>query len=266
MSIKVLEDALATTRRFQAGRFEVARTTTLTTNDSVTLRYQGEFDRSTTRLATVQTFAGSKRLLDAIAAASGSGANVDVAKSKIYTLRDDKVIYVGPSPDGTDPQTWLKYDQAALERVSPDTAVQLNELLVLVIDAVTFTKNATVEKLPRADINGKTSDVYRATVDGVSVLAELGNSLIRNLKATQLVGQITAPVPATAYIENGRLIRLTLDLSLLHADLVKLSGNVTAEAALKTTKSTTSEFTLLESSPPGSIKFTVPEPAKVRVA
>lgn len=265
VSVRVLEDALAATRRVVAGRFDLGRTTTLTTGDTVTLRYQGEFDRSSMRLGAAQTFEGSKRLLDSLAAA-GAGTILDVTKFRIYTLRDDTVIYVGPSTDGGDPATWIKYDQAAIDRLSPDSAVRLGDLLVMMLDSVTFTNSATVETLARASVNGKTLDAYRTTVEGATVVAELGNSAVRNLKVTELLDRITTKVPAVAYLDGGQLVRLSLDLTPLYAELVQLSGNPTAEAALKTTKTVVSEFTLVESAAAGSIQFTVPDPSKVRVA
>jgi hypothetical protein len=267
VTITTLEEALATTRRIAAGRFELLRTTTLTTEDNLTLRFEGSFDRSSMRLSAVQTYSGSKRLLDALAAQSGAGTPVDFTKSRITTLRDDNVVYVGPSLDGGEPPTWLKYDQAALDRLSPDSAVQITgDLLVMMIDSVAFVRGASVETLSRADVNGKTVDAYRTTVTGVSIIAELGNSVVRTLHLADLANRITAAVPAVAYIDSGRIVRLTLDLMPLYADVVKLSGNPSADLVLKSTKSSTSQFTLTESAAAGTIPFTLPDPAKVRAA
>jgi hypothetical protein len=266
VSTPVLADALAATRRIAAGRYDLRRTSTLTTGDSVSLRYQGDFDRTSMRLTSLQTFEGSKRLLDALAAASNSGATIDMNKMRIHTLRDDKVVYVGPSPDGADPTIWFKYDQAAFDRLSPDSAVVLGELLVMMIDSVAFTKGAKVETLPRVNVNGKAVDTYRTTVEGVSVVAELGNSAIRSLKVAELLDRITTEVPAVVSVDSGRVVRLSLDLTSLYAELVKLSGNPSADTALKSTKSVVSEFTLTETVAAGSITFTVPDPAKVRVS
>ena len=59
---------------------------------------------------------------------------------------------------------------------------------------------------------------------------------------------------------------MDLGLMPLYIQLVELSSDATARAALKVTKVVTSEFNLIEVAPAGSIVINVPDPATVTPA
>ena len=211
------------------------------------------------------TYAGSVGIMSALAAATNRSFS-ETSDAKYVTIRAGRVSYVGltkstGSPlDIAEPESWVSFDQG------PTGDEQQADRFMMLIENAYLSEDPPIEPLAQVLINDKLVDVYRTTVEGSILVEELGNSVLRNLKVNDFFDEITVQIPATVYVDNGKVIRLSLDLMPLYIQLVELSSDATARAALKVTKVVTSEFNLIEVAPAGSIVISVPDPATVTPA
>lgn len=260
-----LAAALKATQEISAGRFEVRRHVQIDPQEVLTNLYRGRFDRASKRRRTELTIAGSVGIVSALAAATNRSFS-ETSDAKFVTIRAGHVSYVGltkstGSPlDIAEPESWVSFDQG------PTGDEQQADRFMMLIENAYLSEDPPIEPLAQVLINDKLVDVYRTTVEGSILVEELGNSVLRNLKVDDFFDEITVQIPATVYVENGKVVRLLVDLMPLYTQLVELSSDATARATLKVTKVVTSEFNLIEVAPAGSIVINVPDPATVTPA
>jgi hypothetical protein len=176
------------------------------------------------------------------------------------------VAYVGPSPDGTEPLKWFKYDNAAFDRLTPEALLRLGSELVPLVDVIAPTVTATFTPKSTEILNGTPVTRHTTTIKGASVVAELGNSLLGALAVTpKVIGQLTTESPAVVDIDStGRVVRIQVDLKDLYLELVRINGSSAAAEGARLTSATSVEIVLTDLGT--SQLIALPDPAKVETA